>query len=893
MGGLETLIGMVALALLSVPALLVIALVMLVRMRGRLAALERRVADLQSAAVAPAPAPVAAAPAMPEMAPSAAPAPTTAAPAAEEPTRAAAPGPVVPPPLPPRPAPAPRPAPRPAAPDPATLALRAARRWLTEGNVPVKVGMLVLFAGVAALLKYASDQGWLRLPIELRLAGVASAALAGLVFAWRQRERRRSFALSLQGGAVGVLLLTVFAAARLYRLLPMEAAFALSVVLVAALGVLAVVQNARALAVFGLLAGFLAPLWLSTGEGNHVALFGYYAVLNLGIFAIAWRRAWRLLNVLGFAFTFGIGALWGVLRYRPEHFGTTEPYLLLFFALYLALPLLFARLRAPGRRDAIDGCLLFGTPLVAFSLQAGLLDGARLPLAFNALGLAALYAVLGAAVRRSERLAPFVLPYAVLAVGFATLAVPLALSAEATGAVFALEGAGLAWLGVRQGRRLPQASGALLQLAAAVAFAFALDGGTRETVAVANGTFMAALLLALAGFASAWTYHRAGAASAAGAYYAWGLAWWLAAGAREVMRFAGDDAQPDALLAFAALTALLAGEVFRRERGRGPAWTLAAMLAAPLLLAWVQRGTHGHPLGGAFGALAWFVYALGGMRALTALRQRGADDARFADDESDGGARPFAHVAWLAALGLALSLTLEALAGEAALGQGWRFAAGALPWLALAALVEWRPMLVAVPFGARFEAWRDAVRGLLAVGFALTAFVALFLPGDSAPLPYAPLLNPLDLAQIALLGLLARWAHALPQELRARRGALLAGAGLAFVTAATLRAAHHWAAVPWDEAMFRTGVVQTALTVVWSALGVAGWVLGSRRGARDVWLGGALLMAVVLAKLVLLDRQHLGNLLGIVSFLAYGLLCTAVGYLAPVPPRSSSKEPAA
>lgn len=74
MGGLETLIGMVALALLSVPALLVIALVMLVRMRGRLAALERRVADLQSAAVAPAPAPVAAAPAMPEMAPSAAPA---------------------------------------------------------------------------------------------------------------------------------------------------------------------------------------------------------------------------------------------------------------------------------------------------------------------------------------------------------------------------------------------------------------------------------------------------------------------------------------------------------------------------------------------------------------------------------------------------------------------------------------------------------------------------------------------------------------------------------------------------------------------------------------------------------------------------------------------------
>src|SRR5690606_19528810 len=44
-------------------------------------------------------------------------------------------------------------------------AVVAVRRWFATGNVPVKVGMLVLFAGVAALLDYASDQGWLRMPI--------------------------------------------------------------------------------------------------------------------------------------------------------------------------------------------------------------------------------------------------------------------------------------------------------------------------------------------------------------------------------------------------------------------------------------------------------------------------------------------------------------------------------------------------------------------------------------------------------------------------------------------------------------------------------------------------------------------------------------------------------
>ena len=125
------------------------------------------------------------------------------------------------------------------------------QRWFTVGNVPVKVGMLVLLAGVAALLKYANDQGWLQLPIELRLAGVSAAAMVGLVFGWRQRGDRPAFALALQGGAIGVLLLVVFAAFKLYGLLPAAAAFALSVSLVAGLGVLAVLQDSRTLAVLG------------------------------------------------------------------------------------------------------------------------------------------------------------------------------------------------------------------------------------------------------------------------------------------------------------------------------------------------------------------------------------------------------------------------------------------------------------------------------------------------------------------------------------------------------------------------------------------------------------------------------------------------------------------
>lgn len=70
-----------------------------------------------------------------------------------------------------------------------------------------------------------------------------------------------------------------------------------------------------------------------------------------------------------------------------------------------------------------------------------------------------------------------------------------------------------------------------------------------------------------------------------------------------------------------------------------------------------------------------------------------------------------------------------------------------------------------------------------------------------------------------------------------------------------------------------------------------GWVIGSRRGQRLLWLAGAALMAIVLAKLVLVDRSHLGNLWGIGSFIAYGLLCTVVGFFAPAPPRTTTPEP--
>jgi uncharacterized membrane protein len=793
-----------------------------------------------------------------------------------------------------RPAAAPHPAPAGAAPgqrapEGAIDALvRIVRDYFTGGNTLVRVGIIILFFGVAFLLRYAAEHS--HVPIEFRLSGVALGGIVLLVSGWLLRGRRPGYALALQGGAVGILYLTVFTGLKIYSVLPAGAAFVLLVVLAAFTAALAVLQNSQSFAFLAVSGGFLAPILASTGQGDHVVLFSYYAILNSGILAIAWFKAWRPLNLAGFLFTFVIATAWGVLCYEPRSFASTEPFLILFFLFYVALAILFASRQPPELRGYVDGTLVFGTPIVAFGLQSGMLHDRRFVLAYSALGVSALYLAIATLLHRSRQASQRLLVEAFMALGvlFLTLAVPLALDGRWSAATWALEGAALVWIGCRQERRLPRACGAVLQIAGGVIFCFDI-GAPHGTVAILNSAFLGGVMVSAAAVFSAAMLERyrdrlvPTEAALAPVLYSWGVLWWLSSGLTEIERRVPNLLHASAGLLLMAATGVISSDLQRRARISMAKYSALGLLPAMIVYAALAAVEAQHPFANA-GWLAW--PAAFAAFYFVCKRHEGAPRTPAANSLHVGSM-------WLLTALVSWEFAWAINKGVAG-GGSWPVIAWALvPACTLFMLPRLAPRI-----SWPIQAHREAYIGVAAVG--LAGYLALWsvktnvtLPGDPRPLPFLPLLNPLDLAELfVLLVLLRFWLYlrsaSLPDYENPPQRPVFSGlAILAFIwlNAALLRALNHVAGVPFEvEAMLRSTLVETSISIFWTVIALTAMLIATRTRARVVWLTGAGLLGVVIVKLFLVDLSHIGTVERIISFVGVGLLMLIIGYFSPLPP---------
>jgi uncharacterized membrane protein len=790
------------------------------------------------------------------------------------------------------------------------------KNYFTQGNLAVRIGAIILFFGVAFLLKYAAERGVFA--IEYRLAATALTGIGLLIFGWRLRLRSDQYGLILQAIAIGVLYLTVFASYRLYHLLPGLLAFPLLIAISVLACFLAIRQNAKAVAIYGITGGFLAPILASTGEGSHVGLFSYYTVLNLGIFAIAWFKSWRVLNFVGFLFTFAIGAAWGAVKYEPQWLHSSEFFLSLFFVLYTLIATLYSNRQPPRLRGYVDGSLVFGLPVIYFGLQNGLLHDTEYGVAIASFLTGIFYAILSWGLLRKGSPAQFLLrpSFNALSIIFLSLTIPFALDGQWTAAAWAVEGAGLVWVGIKQQRWFAKYFGILLQPIGALLFIQEIIVDSKELTQI--GSWLSVAMLSAAALFSAYNLKRYQTELSSNSslmdglkrfdpllklgFFIWAMFWWYIGGILNLMKWDTLPQLGDIFLVFSSVSAAMWIVLALRYNWQSMlnmrwVWVLFFVLSAQAYLSVNAHFLAGH--GTWYWPIAIVVfYSSWYFQASLNLGSSNRTTTKSVYKEWN---EPLLHL--VSSIGLmALFLTEVNWHLDKLITQlfDWVYVVNGVILLALLVfLTQYRRW----PFSASTVYQRVVAKIVLGLLGIWVIFAQFSRGSDFSGVFYLPIFNPLDLALVLIVGYLywstgsqsGRYQVNELTGLRSsesvrRRG--LVGFCFVWITVILLRSLHHWQPVAYQlDSLFRSILVQTSVSILWSTLGVIAAMVAHRVQSRQIWIIAAGLISVVIIKLFTVDLASSGSIERIVSFLGVGGLLLVVGYFAPLPPKQDNENP--
>ncbi|AUX31465.1 MULTISPECIES: DUF2339 domain-containing protein [Sorangium] len=198
-------------------------------------------------------------------------------------------------------------------PETPTIEERLGLTWLT------RAGAATFLLGALFFFKYASDNAWIGPLGRVAIGAVTGAALLAAAEVLRGRTQRR-FVHALIGLGLAVLIVSVWASAALYELIPIPAAFAADTVLLLLGAALALRHRGEAILILSLVAGFLNPVVLSTGQDRPLVLFSYLLLMTSVVHAVAAKLGFRVAPWLALA---GHTALfWG---WYDRHFDASVP----------------------------------------------------------------------------------------------------------------------------------------------------------------------------------------------------------------------------------------------------------------------------------------------------------------------------------------------------------------------------------------------------------------------------------------------------------------------------------------------------------------------------------------------------------------------------------------
>ncbi|MDR2789585.1 MAG: DUF2339 domain-containing protein [Campylobacteraceae bacterium] len=770
--------------------------------------------------------------------------------------------------------------------------------WLGE-NIVAKIAIVILFFGIMFLLKYSIDNGLLSPQVRVLGSLILGFALFGI--GWRLRSSKRLYSLILQGGAIGVLYITVFAAFKIYEFIPVSAAFVLLLFVCAISVYFAVVQNALALSVLSFSGAYLSPVLLSSGKGEHIVLFTLYTIVSLALVVISRWRSWRVLNLIGFAFTVTVTTLWYFKSYKVEFYPETQTFIianLLIFGV-LAVLLFIRHERQSAYHNVVDIFLLFAAPLFSYVLEYRILMQWEFAPAFAALAFALFYLTGSFAALKKfkdigKRAALYMLS---IGIGFATLAVPLAFDNELTSLVWLFEGSAITWAALKNNQYKLGYFGLLITIFGACLLMYDnQDAFDWYRLSMFSGGFYApvfsyAILSAVLLFNACLFYsfkemHKslkpAGFILLGAAAVSW--SYWII-GSSNVVNYAYFDAYKSICI----LLAFTASSWVWYFLGRAMKWeimecALISLWPALFLTALIQFAEKSLLLDISFllSFASAYLYLYKGSFFKTLHKN----------------VEIILHVSLFWAFLLWIWSRLE-LFSDTFISYGnrileWTLFMSVFAAVILALYAFQKKNLF--PFGRFLSAyWRVGLAPVLFY-LVITLLRAPFTGYWLDALAYIPILNPLEESIIFTLIALKFYLDKTLQKNAQKKFiffAYLFFAALCFLelNGVILRTLSHILNIPWSlYFLWNNEAVQSVFSIIWTLLALSLIIFANKNKNRTIWFVGMALLAVVVIKLVLHDSVKLEGLFRASVFIGVALLMLIIGFLAPMPPRENIKK---
>jgi uncharacterized membrane protein len=316
-------------------------------------------------------------------------------------------------------------------------------------NLINKIGVLILVIGVGIGAKYAIDNELIS-PLTRIILGYF-VGLGLLSFALKLKSKFESFSAVLLSGSMAILYFITFLAYNLYGLIPQSLAFVIMVLFTIFTVFSALKYNQQVIAIIGLVGAYSVPFLLSDGSGKVMVLFTYMSIINIGILVIAFKKYWRLLNIISFVATWLIFGSWIFSSFKPDiHFEIALTFLFVFFTIFYVAFLSYKLIKNENY-EAKDIFSVLSNSFIFYGLGIGILS--ENPTASHYYGL---FTLLNAIIHfgvsvliYKKKLAEKSLFYLVIGMvlTFITIAIPVQLSGKWVTLAWAFQGMLLFYLG--------------------------------------------------------------------------------------------------------------------------------------------------------------------------------------------------------------------------------------------------------------------------------------------------------------------------------------------------------------------------------------------------------------------------------------------------------------